>query len=312
MYKITITISTSETFSFMSQSDSFASELFVVGNKIVLFNTNKTFIFDLIEYQDVEPITKEPCRKDEIIEYKINNERKILSKHKFIWVIFIDYKERENDSKTIQSCINDYILRDSNEISNVYLDILCKLVDPLDLIKNQIIFISYGVAARCRIIKSTVVDEKKEGKRVCRFVRDKQNVETASGSIREKKNVKTITKSVRYTKNEKTAYKPVYDKKNVETVSRLFMDFNHNAIRYIMEKASTISLVNIRFTEEYQKVGSVVFFEKMGELIYYFQCVCCRNTNHTVKHDVDYDTRVTLSKQNNKKIKTDKNENENV
>lgn len=74
--------------------------------------------------------------------------------------------------------------------------------------------------------------------------------------------------------------------KNMDSqmTSRIFMHFNRLSLEYIYSNVDNIFVVNLKFTKDYQNPGRLSLFEKNGELIYYFQCVCCTNTNNTVKH----------------------------
>lgn len=76
----------------------------------------------------------------------------------------------------------------------------------------------------------------------------------------------------------------VSDDGAAKIASRLVTSLSQQSIRFIFDNEKNISLINVRFDVDYRKAGSVVLFNNAGGLVYYFQCVCCKNTNQTIKH----------------------------
>lgn len=96
------------------------------------------------------------------------------------------------------------------------------------------------------------------------------------------------------------------------TVSRLLLDSTEFNMNYLLNLAeNNLLLVNLRFSKEYTEPGRVVLFEKDGRLVYFFQCVCCTNTNRSVKHkpneqeEITVDLRKSTNKSTNKQKRFD-------
>lgn len=250
MYTINFITDENEIFTFKQQSDDIVpGNVFVIGNKILIANSNFIHVFDLINYKKNlnQNVLWKKQQVKTIEKIKYNYKKIFENVYTPIYIVFVDTNfsnvYKNNNSPIIMQ--NSYVLEKEYFNTLVYIDFLCNPVELGTLTKHKLIFLSYGIA--------------------------------------------------------------VQPNTYIKKASRIFMNFSQFALDFILTNEKNIFLVNIRFTKDYQKPGCVAIFEQNRKIIYYFQCVCCKNTNNAVKH-VNFDSHINvkLHKDTNKKMRRNK------